>query len=46
MGGIAREDAIALGLLWFSATMLVGLTGAIAFVATPTPSLIASSEPV
>ena len=44
MGGVARDDAIALGLLWFGATMLVGLTGAIAFVMTPTPTLIASSR--
>ncbi len=42
MGGVARDDAIALGLLWFAVTMLVGLTGAIAFVSTPTPTLFAS----
>ncbi len=38
--GIARPEAIALGLLWFSATTLAGLTGLIAFVTTklPTPA--------
>jgi glycosyltransferase 2 family protein len=37
MAGMHKEDAIALGLLWFSATLLGGLTGAIAFVTTPAP---------
>ena len=37
MAGMAREDAIALGLLWFAATMLGGLTGAIAFALTEFP---------
>ncbi|MGB8414206.1 MAG: lysylphosphatidylglycerol synthase transmembrane domain-containing protein [Candidatus Binatus sp.] len=37
MAGMRKEDAIALGLLWFAATMAGGLTGAIAFVTTPTP---------
>jgi glycosyltransferase 2 family protein len=37
MAGMRKEDAIALGLLWFAATMLGGLTGAIAFVTTPAP---------
>jgi len=37
MAGIGHDDAIALGLLWFAATMLGGLTGAIAFITTPTP---------
>jgi glycosyltransferase 2 family protein len=41
MAGMARQDAIALGLLWFAATMLAGLTGGIAFVSTPTPVLSA-----
>jgi uncharacterized membrane protein YbhN (UPF0104 family) len=41
MAGMARQDAIALGLLWFAATMLGGLSGAIAFVSTPTPVLTA-----
>ena len=39
MAGMRKEDAIALGLLWFTATMLGGLTGAIAFVTTPAPML-------
>jgi glycosyltransferase 2 family protein len=37
MAGLRKEDAIALGLLWFAATMAGGLTGAIAFVTTPAP---------
>lgn len=39
IAGIGREDAIALGLLWFAATMLGGLTGAIAFVTTDLPKV-------
>ena len=35
MAGVRHDDAIALGLLWFAATMIGGLTGAIAFVTTP-----------
>lgn len=38
MAGVGRNDAIALGLLWFAATMLAGLTGAIAFAATAVPA--------
>jgi glycosyltransferase 2 family protein len=45
MGGITHDDAIALGLLWFAATMLGGLTGAIAFVTTPTPEIRSVSAP-
>ena len=37
MAGMRKEDAIALGLLWFAITMVGGLTGAIAFVTTPAP---------
>jgi uncharacterized membrane protein YbhN (UPF0104 family) len=37
MAGMARDDAIALGLLWFAATMLGGLTGALAFALTDFP---------
>ena len=37
MAGVRKEDAIALGLLWFAVTLVGGLTGAIAFVTTPTP---------
>jgi hypothetical protein len=36
--GMRKEDAIALGLLWFGVTVAGGLTGAIAFVTTPAPS--------
>ena len=35
MAGMRKEDAIALGLLWFATTMASGLTGAIAFMTTP-----------
>lgn len=37
--GVARPDAIALGLLWFAATTLGGMTGVVAFITTrlPTP---------
>ncbi|MHB8384107.1 MAG: lysylphosphatidylglycerol synthase transmembrane domain-containing protein [Candidatus Binataceae bacterium] len=38
MAGVRHNDAIALGLLWFVATMIGGLTGAIAFVTTPAPA--------
>jgi glycosyltransferase 2 family protein len=44
MTGMAREDAIALGLLWFAATMLGGLTGAVAFISTPAPALSAQQS--
>ena len=37
MAGMRKEDAIALGLLWFATTMVGGLTGSIAFVTTPAP---------
>jgi len=37
MAGMRKEDAIALGLLSFAATIAGGLTGAIAFVTTPAP---------
>jgi uncharacterized membrane protein YbhN (UPF0104 family) len=40
MAGLGREDAIALGLLWFAATMLGGLTGAVAFVMTDLPKAL------
>ncbi|MGC1344019.1 MAG: lysylphosphatidylglycerol synthase transmembrane domain-containing protein [Candidatus Binataceae bacterium] len=38
MAGVRHDDAIALGLLWFVATMIGGLTGAVAFVTTPAPA--------
>jgi uncharacterized membrane protein YbhN (UPF0104 family) len=37
MAGMRKEDAIALGLLWFAVTLVGNSTGAIAFVVTPTP---------
>jgi uncharacterized membrane protein YbhN (UPF0104 family) len=42
MAGMGKEDAIALGLLWFAATMLGGLTGAIAFASAPDPAVVAA----
>lgn len=44
MAGMGRDDAIALGLLWFAVMVASGLTGSIAFVTTPAPSA-SSSEP-
>lgn len=41
MTGMAHHNAIALSLLWFAATMLGGLSGAIAFISTPAPVLVA-----
>ncbi len=41
LGGVGHDDAIALGLLWFAATMLGGLTGGFAFVSTPAPIAVA-----
>jgi uncharacterized membrane protein YbhN (UPF0104 family) len=37
MAGMGKDDAIALGLLWFAAMVICGLTGGIAFVTTPAP---------
>lgn len=37
MAGVAKPDAIALSLLYFTATLACGLTGAIAFVTTKLP---------
>jgi len=37
MAGVAHRDAIALGLLWFSATLIGGLAGVVPFVMTPIP---------
>jgi hypothetical protein len=43
--GTAHADAVALGLLWFAATMLGGLTGIIAVVATPvSPAVTTAAE--
>jgi len=44
MAGMAKADAIALGLLWFAATVLGNLTGVVAFVLTETPPLRATAE--
>lgn len=38
MAGMAKDDAIALGLLWFAVMVASGLTGSIAFVTTPAPT--------
>jgi uncharacterized membrane protein YbhN (UPF0104 family) len=35
--GVAHQDAIALGLLWFSCTMVGGVAGLIPFMTTPLP---------
>ena len=43
MAGVAHQDAVALGLLWFSATLLGGLAGVVPFVMTPVPT--AEDEP-
>jgi glycosyltransferase 2 family protein len=44
MAGMAKADAIALGLLWFAATALGNLTGVVAFVLTETPPLRTTAE--
>jgi len=44
MAGMAKADAIALGLLWFAATALGNLTGVVALVLTETPPLRATAE--
>lgn len=44
MAGVRHDDAIALGLLWFAATMIGGLTGAIAFVTTSAPAIAIAQE--
>ncbi len=37
MAGVAQQDAVALGLLWFASTMIGGLTGIVPFVLTALP---------
>ena len=44
MAGMRKEDAIALGLLWFAATAIGGLTGAIAFATTPAPGKFSARD--
>jgi uncharacterized membrane protein YbhN (UPF0104 family) len=38
MAGVGHSDAVALGLLWFIATALAGLTGIVPFLITGTPT--------
>jgi len=42
---VRKEDAIALGLLWFAVTLVGGMTGSIAFVTTPTAPIQFNSGP-
>jgi hypothetical protein len=46
MAGVARQDAVALGLLWFASTLVAGLSGLLPFVLTPLPrpDMIAESR--
>jgi len=44
MAGIGHNDAIALGLLWFTVTTIAGLTGAIAFLTTDLPPIRGEAE--
>jgi uncharacterized membrane protein YbhN (UPF0104 family) len=44
MAGVAKQDAIALSLLYFAATLVCGLTGAVAFVTTETPRMSSPAE--
>jgi uncharacterized membrane protein YbhN (UPF0104 family) len=44
MAGMPKQDAIALGLLWFAATVLGNLTGVVSFALTETPPLRTSAE--
>jgi len=44
MAGMANADAIALGLLWFAATLIGNLTGVVAFVLTESPPLRATAD--
>jgi uncharacterized membrane protein YbhN (UPF0104 family) len=46
MAGMAKADAVALGLLWFGATLLGNLTGVLAFLLTDTPPLRVTSDEV
>jgi len=46
MAGVSRDDAIALGLLYFLATMIGGLFGAIAFITTEVPQTNSHEEQV
>jgi hypothetical protein len=44
MAGMLKQDAIALGLLWFAVTVLGNLTGVVSFALTETPPLRNSAE--
>jgi uncharacterized membrane protein YbhN (UPF0104 family) len=44
MAGVGRNDAVALGLLYFAITMLVSLGGAVAFVATDFTSQVGDPD--
>jgi uncharacterized membrane protein YbhN (UPF0104 family) len=44
MAGMGRDDAIALGLLFFAALMVGGLFGAVAFVTTEVPKPLSSAD--
>ena len=44
MAGMGKDDAIALGLLWFAVMMVSGVTGSIAFVTTPAPTASTTRE--
>ena len=44
IAGMPKQDAIALGLLWFAATVLGNLTGVVSFALTETPPLRASTD--
>jgi uncharacterized membrane protein YbhN (UPF0104 family) len=46
MAGVAHQDAVALGLSWFSCTMIGGLTGVVPFVITPMHKAIDDQPPV
>jgi uncharacterized membrane protein YbhN (UPF0104 family) len=45
MAGMGKDDAIALGLLWFAVMMVSGVTGSIAFVTTPAPTTREAAGP-
>jgi glycosyltransferase 2 family protein len=40
MAGVPHQDAVALGLAWFSCTMIGGLAGVVPFVITPMPRAV------
>ncbi len=46
MAGVQHGDAVALGLLWFTATALAGLTGIVPFLMTGTPTVGRETEAV